>query len=80
MPVLHVRNVPDDLHTRLQRRAQEKNRSLSAEVITLLSRALDEAEPGQAETLQGIGRRRFYRPAQHNAPDTTTLLREDRGR
>lgn len=80
MPVLHVRNVPDDLHARLQRRARE-NRSLSAEVITLLAHALDEAEQGQAEVLQGIGRRRrFYRPTQHNAPDTTTLLREYRNR
>ena len=80
MPVLHVRNVPDDLHTRLRVQAQKKNRSLSAEVITLLARALDEAEQGQADVLQGIQRRRFYRPTEHDAPDTTTLLREDRAR
>lgn len=80
MPVLHVRNVPDELHARLQRQAQQKNRSLSAEVITLLTQALDETERDQADILNAIRRRRFYHPAEQNAPDTATLLREGRDR
>ena len=39
--ILHVRNVPDELYERIRRRAQVQNRSISAEVIVLLNRALD---------------------------------------
>lgn len=80
MPILHVRNVPDELHARLQHQAQKKNRSLSAEVITLLTRALDETERDQADILSAIQRRRSYRPTEQKAPDTAALLREGRDR
>lgn len=80
MPTLHVRAVPDDLYARLQELAQAKQRSLSAEVLTLLYRALEaeDLRQQQARTLSKIRRRRF-RPAK-GAPDSLTLLREDRGR
>jgi plasmid stability protein len=80
MPILHVRNVPDELYAQLQRRAEMQRRSLSAEVITLLDWALKEAERASATTLASIRRRRFYDPAAAGAPDSTTLLREDRAR
>ena len=78
MAILHVRNVPEELYARLQERARKDNRSLSAEVIGLLQQALVEAERSQAEILAGISRRRFFRPADVGAPDSTALLREDR--
>ncbi len=80
MPVLHVRNVPDDLYTRLQRRAAAQRRSLSAEVITLLEWAVEGRERFSELSLASIRRRRFFEPAAVGAPDSTTLLREDRGR
>lgn len=40
MPILHVRNVPDELYNRIKTQAQAQNRSMSAEVIMLLDRAL----------------------------------------
>ena len=80
MAILHVRNVPDELYAQLQRRASAQRRSLSAEVITLLDWALKEAERASATTLASIRRRRFYDPAAAGAPDSTTLLREDRAR
>ena len=80
MSVLHVRNVPDALYERLRRRAEAQRRSLSAEVITLLTRALDEEEPSPQVTLAAIRDRRFYRPEAVGAPDSTALLREDRER
>ena len=80
MSVLHVRNVPDVLYERLRRRAEAQRRSLSAEVITLLTRALDEEELSPQVTLAAIRDRRFYRPEAVGAPDSTTLLREDRER
>jgi plasmid stability protein len=80
MSVLHVRNVPDALYERLRRRAEAQRRSLSAEVITLLTRALDEEEQSPQATLAAIRSRRFFRPEELGAPDSTTVLRLDRER
>jgi plasmid stability protein len=79
MPILHVRNVPDELYAELQRRADAQHRSLSAEVIVLLDWALDHVERTPS-TLASIRSRRSYDPAAAGAPDSTTLLREDRAR
>jgi plasmid stability protein len=78
MPILHVRNVPEELYTRLQRRAKGQRRSLGAEVITLLEWAVEEAERTSETVLTSIRRRRFFDPAAAGAPDSTTLLRQDR--
>lgn len=78
MPTLHVRNVPESIYDRLRHRAQEHNRSLSAEVVLLLDYALAETAVSQANILDRIRRRRFFNPASVNAPDSTTLLREER--
>lgn len=80
MATLHVRSVPEDLYERLQKLAQTQNRSLSAQVIILLSQALQEEESRkrQSKLLADIRRRRFVLP--RNAPDSVELLREDRRR
>jgi plasmid stability protein len=79
LSTLHVRNVPDALYERLRARAAQQRRSLSAEVMILLSRALDQEQPPEA-TLEEIRRRRVYSPSASGAPDSTRLLREDRER
>ncbi|GAB4539469.1 MAG: hypothetical protein Fur002_04660 [Anaerolineales bacterium] len=80
MNTLHVRSVPDDLYARLQRLAESQNRSLSAQVITMLVQAVESEEKRkkQAKTLNSIQRRRFKPPK--NAPSSLDLLREDRTR
>lgn len=80
MPTLHVRSVPEDLYQRLQDLAQEKNRSLSAQVIRLLYHAVQDEEyrQQQGELIRTIRRRRFVPPKQHK--NSTDLLREDRSR
>jgi plasmid stability protein len=55
MPILHVRNVPEDLYERIRRRAAEEKRSISAEVVDLLQAGL-EARPSLSE-LQDYYRR-----------------------
>lgn len=80
MPILHVRNVPEELYKRIQQRAQSQHRSISAEVLSLLRDALEVSERPQAHVLGEIRRRRFYRPAEAGAPDSVDLLREDRER
>jgi antitoxin FitA len=80
MNTLHVRSVPDDLYQRLQQLARARNRSLSAQVIEMLSQSMEEEELRlkQASTLVSIRRRRFSPPA--NSPTSLDLLREDRQR
>jgi antitoxin FitA len=80
MSVLHVRNVPQGLYERLQRRAAARRRSLSAEVINLLEWAVEETEQLPETTLLAIRRRRSFRPADVGAPDSTSILRQDRDR
>ena len=80
MSTLHVRNVPKELYARLQKRAASQRRSLSAEVITLLDWAITEIDRSSDAALTSIRSRRFYEPAAVGAPDSTVLLREDRGR
>jgi plasmid stability protein len=80
MQTLHVRSVPDELYDRLRALAHAKQRSLSAQVILLLDRALEDEDrrQEQAQILADIRRRRFTPPPA--APDTTEMLREDRER
>ncbi len=82
MPILHVRNVPDDLYARIQRLANAKNRSMSAQVIRLLDQALlaEDVRQSQAKILSGIRRRRTSYTKKPSVPDSVLLLREDRER
>ena len=80
MPILHVRNVSEDLYDSIKQRAAAQNRSITAQVITMLERAVEQPLRSQSEILEGIQRRRFFRPATSEAPDSTALLREDRSR
>jgi plasmid stability protein len=80
MSTLHVRSIPEDLYARVSQLAQASNRSLSAQVVTMLYEALENEEhrinTGQA--LNAIRRRRFTPPAA--TPGSEQLLREDRQR
>ena len=80
MITLQIHNVPDDLYQRIQIMANAKNRSLNAQVITLLSQAieLEESYIKQMKALNSIQSRRFKAPK--NAPSSLDLLREDRER
>ncbi len=57
MPVLTIRNVPDETKSRLRIRAAEHGRSMEAEVRAILENAL--GEPGPPENLGQAIRRRF---------------------
>jgi plasmid stability protein len=82
MATLHVRDVPERLYDRIKRLAQTQNRSLSAEVTTLLDRAVcaEEERQSQAELLAEINRVRQGRRWSPDWPGSTDLLREDRAR
>ena len=80
MQTLHVRDIPDQLYNRLRELAQAKQRSLSAQVVLLLDRALEDKDQRKAQTqaLADIRRRRFTPPP--TAPDSIEMLRADRKR
>lgn len=89
MATLYLENVPDELYEKLQQLAAAQNRSIDAQVLTLLESALHtqtpplpDNKPNQQvlEILAEINRRREARPFDPNLPDSTTLLREDRDR
>jgi antitoxin FitA len=80
MPILHVRNVPEELYENIRRQAQEQNRSISAQVIHLLERAVLESPQAQRQVLENIRRRRVSLPVQPGLPDSLSLLRQDRRR
>lgn len=80
MPTLHVRSVPEDLYAQIQRLAETKSRSLSAQVVTMLNYALEDEKrrKAQVKALTSIRRRRFSAPKK--APSSLSLLHEDRNR
>jgi plasmid stability protein len=44
MATLHMRSIPEDLYTRIQELARLSNRSLSAQIVTMLFQALEDEE------------------------------------
>lgn len=81
MATLHVHNVPDILHEQLRLLARARQRSLSAQVVTMLERALvleEQQQEQQLSLLDAIRRQRFTPPV--GSPDSSELLRKDRGR
>ena len=80
MNTLHVRSVPDDLYEQLQKLAKERSRSLSAQVVELLSQAMQEEDNRlkQTEVLKSIRRRRYTAPDKSSS--SLELLHEDRKR
>ena len=82
MAILHVRNVPEKLYKRIQKLAEEENRSVTAEVIQLLNQGLQvrEARRGAAEVIERIRQRAQKIDLPRGWKDSAELLREDRSR
>jgi plasmid stability protein len=83
MTILHVRGVPAKLHQKLKRRAKTRKRSLSAEIIRMLSEAIEQDERAEQirTVLARIDRiRASTRPPAPGEPTAVDMLREDRAR
>ncbi len=81
MPLLQIRNLPEDLYEELSLIAEEEKRSIPQETIVLLQRALN------LETERKLRRKRVLEEIQKNSvpkgegfPDPVDFLREDRDR
>jgi plasmid stability protein len=82
MATLHVRNVPEKLYKRIQKLAETENRSLTAEVIQLLSQGLQarEARRSAVAVIERIRQRARSLELPRGWADSATLIREDRSR
>jgi plasmid stability protein len=82
MTTLHISNLPESLYTRIKQIAHSRRRTIDEEVVDLLEQAvqLNADRRTQAEILSDIRSRRFTYAPSVKAPDSTTLLREDRER
>lgn len=56
MATLNVKNLPDALYRKLQKRARQQHRSVAQEVTHILSEALDRPEPVPIMSLRGLGK------------------------
>jgi plasmid stability protein len=81
MPLLQVRDIPEDLYDKLSRVAEADNRSIAQETIVLLKKALNYKEGRIAR------RKRILEEIKNNRienvdsfPDPADLIREDRDR
>lgn len=82
MATLHVRNIPERLYRRIQKLAQEERRSVTAEVIQLLSQGIEvrEARRGAAAVIKRIRSRSQKVELPSGWVDSVELIREDRSR
>jgi len=53
---LNVKNLPDSLYRKLQKRARESRRSVSQEVTRILEEAVDRPEALSIVELRGLGK------------------------
>lgn len=56
MSVLNIKNFPDELYEKLRERAKQEHRSVSQQVIHLLSETLEANEPASILELRGLGK------------------------
>lgn len=56
MATLNVKNVPDRIYRKLKTRAQRERRSISQEVIRILSDVVEEPAPSSILELRGLGK------------------------
>lgn len=83
MPILHVRNIPQELYDDIKLRARLERRSLTAEVIELLERGLKAPKPefSMDEWLENARRFREELVEKYGITEgasSADLIREDR--
>lgn len=56
MATLNIKAFPDDLHRKLKARAEREHRSVTQEVVHLLSECVERPEPLSISKLRGLGK------------------------
>ncbi|MDP9069508.1 MAG: Arc family DNA-binding protein [Actinomycetota bacterium] len=77
---LHVRGIPDELYEALRSAAAEDGRSISAETIAILKKALAERLVARAQIMLNVEQRRLQMGSGVEGVDLVKMIREDRDR
>jgi len=81
MPLLQVRDMPEDLYEQLSQIAEQDNRSITQETIVLLKKALNYKESRISRRKRVLSEiRNDVIVDSNNFPDPAVLIREDRER
>jgi plasmid stability protein len=81
MPLLQIRNLPDDLYRTLVRKAEEERRSLSQQAIVVLAKGLEAESDPKARLRDALRRAAAIDPKRtRHLLDPVKLIREDRDR
>jgi plasmid stability protein len=59
MATLNVKNLPDSLYRKLQKRAKQQHRSVAQEVTRILDEALERPDLVSILTLRGLGKKQW---------------------
>jgi len=59
MATLNVKNLPDSLYRKLQKRAKQQHRSVAQEVTKILDDVLESPDLGSILTLRGLGKEQW---------------------
>lgn len=84
MPLLQVRDFPEDLYRALEARAKEERRSISQQTIVLLDNELGSDSSNKARRKKILNELESFHDAHphitSNLPSAAELIREDRER
>jgi len=81
MPLLQVRDIPEDLYERLSSIAEQDNRSIAQETIVLLKKALNFKETRMKRRIRLLDEIKNNKIENvDKLPDPADLVREDRER
>jgi hypothetical protein len=81
MPLLQVRDCPEDIYKKISHDAKKQNRTIAQQVLVVLEKGLGQEKPNmerRKELLDRIEARAI--PERANEIDDVNILREDRDR
>lgn len=81
MPLLQVRNCPEDIYKKIALVARKQNRTIAQQVVVLLEKGLGQDQPNlerRQQLLERINRRKI--PGKVKKIDAVALIHEDRKR
>ena len=81
MPLLQVRNFPDDIYEEISFEARRQNRTIAQQTVVLIKKGLDKEIPNQERrrlAIEKTGKRKI--PENAKSLDYVELVRADRAR
>ena len=81
MPLLQVRDFPEDIYKKISIAARRQNRTIAQQVIVLLENSLGQQQSNIERRKQVLEKVKLYSvPEAAQKIDTVALIREDRNR